>query len=154
MLSLIQRLLFAVAFRGACGFSTMEPQRCETISVSFCHSALPYTLTGFPNLHGDASQASAQGTIGEHADLQNHVNCSKDALFFFCSFFLPMCMPSEMGQSGTVNPCRTLCQRVRKDCSAEIEWPVFINCEKLPEFSDDICIQPDSFINTPENTRK
>lgn len=135
-------LLLAASFQVVGGSS-----KCEEISNILCLSVLPYNLTRFPNIAGDASQASALGSIQELGqDLLKHANCSKDALFLLCSFYLPMCMPNEEG-NGLVKPCRSLCERVRFDCVPKIKkWPREAKCEEMPEFSEGICIQPDSFI--------
>lgn len=123
--------------------------KCEEISNMLCLSVLPYNLTRFPNMAGDVSQASALGSIQELGqDVLTHANCSKDALFLLCSFYLPMCMPNE-ASNGLLKPCRSLCERVRFDCVPKIKkWPREAKCEEMPEFSESICIQPDSFISS------
>ncbi|XP_068722590.1 secreted frizzled-related protein 3-like [Montipora capricornis] len=151
----IQGFILTAVFQAACyaAFPTSEPPRCEIISGSFCSRTLPYNLTRFPNLQGDGSQASALGSIAKLGHLAEHANCSKDALFLLCSLFLPMCMPGEEEQ-GIMKPCRSLCRTVRNNCSAQImNWPRIADCDKMPVYTEDICIRPESFIATSAHTR-
>lgn len=150
----IQSFILTALFQATChaAFPTSEPPRCEIISSSFCGRALPYNLTRFPNLADDRSQAGALGSLAKFSHLAEHANCSKDALFLLCSLHLPMCMPGEVEQ-GIIKPCRSLCTRVRNDCSAQMKWPRIAECDRLPVYTGGMCIQPESFIDTSAHTR-
>lgn len=137
--------LFAISFHVSDGFRFYLPQKCEKISVPLCRRVLPYNLTRFPNLLGDRSQALANRSIQQYSPLVQQANCSKHAVFFLCSFYLPICLPGI--EEDVIKPCRSLCEQIRTDCAAVIQyWPSFVKCEELPEFADGVCIQPESFI--------
>lgn len=158
----IVRVLFLViiAFRSTDGFFHAS-ERCEEISIPLCGSVLPYNLTRFPNLLGDRSQVFANISMLRYGSLIEHSNCSKNAVFFFCSFFLPICVPGihdhDDSEENIFKPCRSLCEQVRSDCYEKMgpdEWPSFAKCEELPQFSASVCISPESFISAPKPTSK
>ncbi|KAJ7383575.1 negative regulation of sodium-dependent phosphate transport [Desmophyllum pertusum] len=144
--------LLAITFHATDGFRFNPPQKCEKINVPLCHRVLPYNLTRFPNLRGHRSQSFANNSIQSYGPLIQRANCSKDAVFFLCSFHLPICLPGI--EEDVIKPCRSLCERIKKDCAAVLEyWPSFVKCDELPEFSDGVCIQPESFIPVSQPTR-
>lgn len=137
--------LIAISFHASDGFRFNLPEKCEKISVPFCRRVLPYNLTRFPNLLGHQNQVVANRTIQHYGPLVQLANCSKHAVFFLCSYLLPICLPGI--EEDVIKPCRALCKQIRSDCSAVKEhWPSFAKCEELPQFADGVCIQPESFV--------
>uniref|UniRef100_A0A182MME7 FZ domain-containing protein n=1 Tax=Anopheles culicifacies TaxID=139723 RepID=A0A182MME7_9DIPT len=61
-------------------------------------------------------------------------DCSKQALFLFCSSLFPLCSPTA---PRPVHPCRSLCEQVRKDCFSDPAhsklWPAYLDCRALPQ---------------------
>lgn len=152
----MQVLLLAIAFLATNGFQFHLPHHsCEKISIPLCHRVLPYNLTRFPNLLGDRSQVLANRSIQRYGPLVKHSNCSKHAVFLLCSFYLPICIPGiDDTEENVFKPCRSLCEQVRTDCAALMDyWPSFVKCEELPEYSDAVCIQPESFISVSKPSR-
>lgn len=149
-------LLLVIAFHTTDGFRLSLPQNCERISIPLCRRVLPYNLTRFPNLLGDRSQILANRSIQRFSPLVQHANCSRNAVFFLCSFYLPICIPGiDETEGNIIKPCRSLCQQVRTDCAAVLKyWPSFVKCEELPEYSDSVCIKPESFIPAQKPTSK
>lgn len=138
-------LLALIPFYESDGLRFNLPEKCEKISVPLCRRVLPYNLTRFPNLLGDPNQLLVNRSIQHYGPLVQQANCSKHAVFFLCSFYLPICLPGI--EEDVIKPCRSLCKQIRSDCAAVIEyWPSFVRCEELPEFADGVCIKPDSFI--------
>lgn len=146
--------MLAVAFHATEGFRFNLSQKCEKITYPMCRRVLPYNLTSFPNLLGDQNQALANRAIQRYSPLVKQANCSKHAVFFLCSFYLPICFPL-IENENVIRPCRSLCEQIRTDCAAEIRyWPSFVKCEELPQFKDGVCIHPESFIADPKPTSK
>lgn len=149
-------LVLALSFHTADGSFRFDlPQKCEKISIPHCRRVLPYNLTRFPNAVGDQNQALANRSIELYRSLVQRANCSKHAMFFMCSFYLPICLPGI--EEKVIKPCRSLCEQVRADCAERIavdEWQKVVKCEELPEFSDNMCIQPDSFIAVSKPSSK
>lgn len=147
--------LFVMLALSADGFRFQLP-KCEKISIPLCSRVLPYNLTRFPNAAGDQSQALANRSIELYRSLVQRVNCSKHAVFFMCLFYLPPCFPGKENIE-VIKPCRSLCEQIKSDCAEVIpvtEWENVVKCEELPEFSDNMCIQPDSFVQvSPKPTK-
>ena len=147
--------MLALSFHTADGFRFQLP-KCEKISIPLCRRVLPYNLTRFPNAAGDHSQALANRSIELYRSLVQHADCSKHAVFFMCSFYLPICFPGRENIE-VIKPCRSLCKQIRTDCADVIPvgaWQNVVRCEELPEFSDNVCIQPDSFVPVSKPTSK
>lgn len=147
--------MFALSFHTADGFRFPLP-KCEKISIPLCRRVLPYNLTRFPNAAGDQSQALANRSIELYRSLLQHANCSKHAVFFMCSFYLPICFPGKQKNIEVIKPCRSLCKQIRTDCAEVIPvgaWQKVVRCEELPDFSDNVCIQPDSFVPVSKPTK-
>lgn len=149
-------LMLGLPFHTADGFRFHRPRKCEKISIPLCRRVLPYNLTRFPNAVGDQSQALANRSIELYRSLLQRANCSQHAVFFMCSFYLPICLPG-IEEEKVIKPCRSLCKQIRTDCADVIPveaWQKVVKCEELPEFSDSICIQPDSFVAASEPSSK
>ncbi|XP_020619766.1 secreted frizzled-related protein 4-like [Orbicella faveolata] len=149
-------VMLAISFHTADGFRFDLPQKCEKISIPLCRRVLPYNLTRFPNAVGDQSQALANRSIELYRSLVQRANCSKHAVFFMCSFYLPICLPG-IEEEKVIKPCRSLCKQIRTDCAEVIPveaWEKVVKCEELPEFSDNVCVQPDSFVTVSKPTNR
>ena len=153
--------LVIIAFQATDGF--FHPyDRCEKIYIPLCVRVLPYNLTRFPNLLGDRSQVFVNRSMLHYGSLVEHANCSKNAVFLFCSFFLPMCMPGiddhdDSEENRIIKPCRSLCEQVRADCRNTIgadQWPPWAKCEELPQYSENVCISPESFVPASNSSSK
>lgn len=146
--------LLAVGLFAADGFRFSFQPKCGKITNPLCSRVLPYNLTRFPNIFGHQSEFIANRAIQLFSPLVKQANCSKHAEFFLCSFYLPICLPG-IEEENVIRPCRSLCERIKADCSAVIQyWPSFVKCEELPQFKDSVCIQPESFIAEPKLTSK
>lgn len=145
--------LLAVGLFAADGFRFSFQPKCGKITNPLCSRVLPYNLTRFPNIFGHQSEFIANRAIQLFSPLVKQANCSKHAEFFLCSFYLPICLPG-IEEENVIRPCRSLCERIKADCSAVIQyWPSFVKCEELPQFKDSVCIQPESFIAEPKPTK-
>lgn len=142
--------MLAVGLFIAEGFRFGLQEKCAKITNPFCSRVLPYNLTRFPNILGHQSEFIANRALQLFSPLVKQANCSKHAEFFLCSFYLPICLPG-MEEENVIRPCRSLCERIKADCSAVTKyWPSFVKCEELPQFKDGVCIQPESFITEPK----
>ncbi|XP_055389896.1 frizzled-3 isoform X2 [Condylostylus longicornis] len=80
--------------------------------------------------------------------------CSKHIRFLICSSIFPLCSPDV---PRPVTACRSLCEKVKKDCATEPLlnhlWPDFLNCEILPQpEKQELCMQiPDEEIKIDKN---
>ena len=158
MMLSVRVLLLAIAFHAADGFRFNLPvQTCEKISIPLCSRVLPYNMTRFPNSLGDRSQVRANRSIQQYGPLLHQANFSKDAVFFLCTFYLPICVQGNGRDESIIKPCRSLCEQVRYDCKRAglmNFWPKFAKCEELPEYSSGVCIEPESFETVERPTSK
>ena len=71
-------------------------------------------------------------------------------------YYLPICIPEvDENEDHIIKPCRSLCEQVQSDYSDQKHhWPKFLRCEELPDFSDGMCIHPDSFISVSKPSGK
>ncbi|XP_062538998.1 frizzled-3 isoform X2 [Armigeres subalbatus] len=82
--------------------------------------------------------------------------CSKQALFLFCSSLFPLCSANA---PRPVQPCRSLCEQVRKDCFSDAIfsklWPSYLDCRTLPQPENHgLCMQvPPEASGSVENNR-
>lgn len=124
----------------------LDSQKCEEITIPLCRRVLPYNLTRFPNLVGDRNQVFANRSVQQYSQRMHELNCSRHAVFFLCSFYAPICLPGIDESEEDIKPCRSFCEQVRRDCAGSLGyWPRFAKCEELPNFSDGVCVQPESF---------
>uniref|UniRef100_A0A672FWN2 FZ domain-containing protein n=1 Tax=Salarias fasciatus TaxID=181472 RepID=A0A672FWN2_SALFA len=83
---------------------------------------LSYNQTIVPNLLGHTSQREAVSKMSFFNSLVQAV-CSADIRRFLCRVYAPQCV------SGTVQwPCRSFCERARRDCETHmssfgVSWP-------------------------------
>ncbi|XP_068721210.1 secreted frizzled-related protein 3-like [Montipora capricornis] len=123
---------------------------CEPIKIPLCQRHLPYNMTMFPNALEQFSQKHARQKIEFFRGIVS-LNCSKEAGFFLCSYHLPICAPSF--KTRPIRPCRSVCEKVMADCMPtirkfEANWPEDVKCNELPSYNSDVCVTPESFINT------
>jgi len=82
---------------------------------------------------------SPSGAAAGRRDAAGLPTCSPAVGLLVCSLVSPVCL--EM----PVWPCRSLCERVRRDCSANgvgrggLRWPLTVDCSWLPN-DDQLCI--------------
>ena len=87
-----------------------------------------------------------QSSLRQYSPRMHELNCSRHAVFFLCSFYAPICLPGIDESEENIKPCRSFCEQVRRDCAGSLGyWPRFAKCEELPNFSDGVCVQPESF---------
>lgn len=134
----------------------LDSQKCEEITIPLCRRVLPYNLTRFPNLVGDRNQVFANRSVQQYNLRMRELNCSRHAVFFLCSFYAPICLPGMVESEENIKPCRSFCEKVRRDCAGSLlgYWPSFAKCEELPNFSDGVCVQPESFEAAKRPTSK
>ncbi|XP_022101320.1 uncharacterized protein LOC110984959 isoform X2 [Acanthaster planci] len=114
---------------------------------SFNHTlCAPFLRTGFvqsPDVLGHTSQYQAEVSSYHFLPLLS-TKCSPDLLELVCALYAPECTNDvywydRMWDSNL--PSQQLCRRVKSACTEAatrigFEWPVEINCDKLP-FDDD-----------------
>jgi hypothetical protein len=134
--------------------------KCEKIAVPMCRTnSSKYDQTRLPNFIGFTNQSQVK-IFTRQTEMQELVKtkCSKDLVFFLCSVLLPICISDWEGANGEiirpmVPPCRSLCESVYTDCIQSIKmlnvsWPEMLNCSRLPDHDEGICIAPNAFVTT------
>ena len=86
--------------------------------------------------------------LQQYIKLIDDIRCSKDALFFLCTIYSPVCFEAY---TPRVLPCRSVCERVKKGCLpfvkiAGFSWPSELHCNGLPEYSTGVCIRPSAIV--------
>ena len=86
-------------------------------------------MTMVPNLFNHSTQEQAASEI--HPSFYFGLRCeSREMTLFVCALYFPPCeMPYQ--------PCRELCERVKRRCLPNIElygypWPEEIDCDEFP----------------------
>lgn len=129
---------------------TTASSSCEPIKIPLCQRHLPYNMTMFPNALEQLSQRHAQLKIDLFSAIVA-INCSSEAGFFLCSYYLPICAPTFKTQP--IRPCRSVCTKVMTECMPTIrrykaKWPEDVNCNELPSYNNNVCVSPQSFIKS------
>ena len=129
---------------------TTASPTCEPIKIPLCKRHLPYNMTMFPNALEQLSQKHARQKIDLFRAIVA-INCSREAGFFLCSYHLPICAPAF--KKRPIRPCRSVCEKVMADCMPTIrkykaKWPEDVACEDLPSYNSDVCVTPESFVNS------
>ena len=129
---------------------TTANSSCEPIKIPLCQRHLPYNMTMFPNALEQLSQRHAQLKIDLFRAIVA-INCSSEAGFFLCSYYLPICAPTFKTQP--IRPCRSVCNKVMTECMPTIrrykaKWPEDVNCNELPSYNNNVCVSPQSFIKS------
>ncbi|XP_055523867.1 frizzled-3 [Wyeomyia smithii] len=131
----------------------VEELKCELITVAACQNLVynmtvasaPLTVTVASNGSGNSSSGEAGDSTGIRSQMDAELlitslrpvidsGCSKQALFLFCSSLFPLCSANA---PRPVQPCRSLCEQVRKDCFSDAVfsklWPAYLDCRTLPQ---------------------
>ncbi|XP_071401879.1 uncharacterized protein [Centroberyx affinis] len=119
-------------------------QLCKPVTADFCRG-VGYDTT----LHPTGVQGYSLQQIGQIVG----TGCSPDVTVFMCRVVVPECGPEDDSQA---KPCRTLCERVKRDCEPVLKerwlaWPENLRCEDLPEYN---CVkgQDSSVTSAPPGT--
>ncbi|XP_062511551.1 frizzled-9-like [Corticium candelabrum] len=114
----------------------LDGGQCQRIdSVTLCNGR-EYNDTLLPNKFGHNTQREASLEINQYVPLIQH-GCSPELRFFLCATYLPACLPNPVTNSHvTVQPCREMCLRVRRDCEDTVvewgfTWPAALDCTGL-----------------------
>ncbi|CAJ1063098.1 uncharacterized protein LOC121513235 isoform X1 [Xyrichtys novacula] len=104
---------------------------CKPVTSSFCQG-LGYTTSAYPT--GVSGYNLQQ--IGQMVE----TSCSQHVATLLCRVAVPEC---DSDNDNSKKPCRSLCDRVKRDCEAafrtkRLTWPSKLRCESLPESN---CIQ-------------
>ncbi|XP_035764012.1 uncharacterized protein LOC102778311 [Neolamprologus brichardi] len=104
---------------------------CEPITIPMCQG-LSYNQTLIPNLLGHTSQREAFTKMSFFNSMVQTV-CSVDIRVFLCRVYAPQC---EAGRAQW--PCRSFCEKARRDCEGlmsnfGISWPEELQCSSFPE---------------------
>lgn len=146
-LNLLGLTLTVLAIGAVCA---VDELKCELITVSACQN-LVYNMTvaSAPMAMTNGSGNSTSGEHSESTGIRSQLDaellitslrpvidsgCSKQALFLFCSSLFPLCSANA---PRPVQPCRSLCEQVRKDCFSDAVfsklWPAYLDCRTLPQ---------------------
>ena len=129
--------------------------RCEPIKdVNICLN-MPWQNATFPNFREHETQADANAEIEDFRQVINQC-CSQAIVHFLCAYYTPICvqLPGSLTTS-TLQPCRSLCQKVRDGCEgvyqeSSLNWPPHLECGNFPDKSEDICADiPDNVLVIP-----
>ena len=116
-------------------------KKCEKIKIPLCQN-ISYSLTYMPNMFYHVSQEEAALKIHKFWPLVE-IKCSPVLRFFLCSVYAPICRPNFKDQ---MLPCRSVCERARKDCAPVMRKYGFLfsekmRCEKFPkDVGDGMCL--------------
>lgn len=122
--------------------------KCQALSIPFCKN-VPYNMTTFPNFFLHKTQEEAVLEVYQFWSLVDR-KCSRDVEIFLCSLYAPICTILDTPPL----PCRELCLRVQRGCSAvlrtlfNVEWPYSrLACERFPRRGGkEVCV------NRPQET--
>ena len=124
--------------------------RCEPIKdVNICLN-MPWQNATFPNFREHETQADANAEISDFRQVIDTCTCCSQAIVhFLCAYYTPICI--QLGPDGsttTLQPCKSLCQKVRDGCEvvyqqSSLNWPPHLECENFPDNSDGMSICAD-----------
>uniref|UniRef100_A0A8C5DVL3 FZ domain-containing protein n=1 Tax=Gouania willdenowi TaxID=441366 RepID=A0A8C5DVL3_GOUWI len=120
--------------------SVPEHGVCQPVSIPLC-TDIAYSQIIMPNLLGHMNQEDARLEMQQFDPLVK-AQCSADLKFFLCSIYAPVCTVLEQA----IPPCRSLCERARQGCEAQMnktgfQWPEQLHCEAFPVHdADKICV--------------
>lgn len=127
------------------------PSDCKPFNYSICRDILPYNFTRLPNYLKHKTTTAVVEALNNH-EYQTLIttNCSSDLVFFLCVLHFPICV---QGIRGPVLPCRSLCNKVRRECLPTIKsfnesWPKNIDCDNFPIYEKGVCIKKISLHNS------
>lgn len=143
------------------------PKPCQSITLPQCKS-MPYNLTRFPNDFKHRGPEEVKQSFQDHKyDILLKTKCSDQLMFYLCAKLFPICIDSIMTNpspnpttpshfSKPIQPCRSVCRKVKRDCLPTIRalnetWPEndpIHDCDLLPQYDKDVCISPKAFVTT------
>lgn len=99
---------------------------CKPVTTSFCQG-LGYMSTLHPS--------GVQGFDLQQITKIVETACSPRIAMLMCRVVVPECSPED---ENRVKPCRSLCEKVKKECESPLRakrlyWPTKLRCETLPE---------------------
>ena len=125
--------------------STLPPPgTCQPITrVTMCRY-VNWTNASFPNLRQQTTQEEAESEIVVFIPVVRSL-CSNAIVHLLCSVYTPFCMTNPQGDPVTLEPCRELCEYVRRDCEPlflmnDFEWPPQFECSQFPSNQSAICL--------------
>ena len=155
-------LLFGTSYGQTRPVGTLPPDtqfRCEPIKdVDICLN-MPWQNATFPNFREHDTQADANAEIEDFRQVINTC-CSRAIVHFLCAYYTPICIQAPGSLTATtLQPCRSLCQKVRDGCEgvyqqSSLNWPPHLACENFPDNSNgtSICTNlPDNVLVIPPN---
>lgn len=115
-------------------------KRCGPLRSRFC-TYMGYNQTRLSSRAGYRGQLQAEKQMSRFLPFIR-ANCSRVLRDFVCITYLPPCSSQH---SSTVQPCRELCLRSKRECAPlmkafEFEWPEYLDCEKFPNSEDGNCV--------------
>ena len=118
--------------------------KCENIKIDECKT-LGYNATTPLDMYSDVARNLEYGK--NYIKFVSRYACSKNALFFLCSVYSPICFENS---PEPILPCRSLCEQVKRNCSryiklAYLHWPKELKCDSLPEYHNGFCVTPNAF---------
>ncbi len=127
-------------------FNFYRSTQCQPLRIPACRK-LGYNQTRIPS---DLYPSMPFQAVKKYIELLDSIKCSKDALFFLCNMYSPVCFA---GYVPRVLPCRSVCKNVRKGCLpyinvAGFKWPSELDCRRLPDYNTGVCIQPSAIVRS------
>lgn len=123
-----------------------KKSNCKPIPVNLqlCHD-IEYTDMRLPNLLGHETMNEVLQQASSWIPLVQK-QCHPDTRKFLCSLFSPVCLDDV---DEPIQPCRSLCERVRDGCAPVMSafgfpWPDMLDCDRFPA-DNDLCIPPANF---------
>nr|XP_033796901.1 secreted frizzled-related protein 2 [Geotrypetes seraphini] len=128
---------------------------CQPIpdTLLLCHG-IEYPNMRLPNLLGHESMKEVLQQASSWIPLLQK-RCHRDTKKFLCSLFAPVCIDDL---DETIQPCRSLCERVKDSCAPVMSafgfpWPDMLECSRFPQ-DNDLCIPPASGDHVMPGTRE
>ena len=136
---------------------------CQLITIPECRS-MPYNMSLYPNAFNHQRKEGVKEYLQSY-DALLKTKCSDQLMFFLCAKLFPICIlenpssnptnPSHFKKQTIVWPCKSVCLKVKNDCTPAIRslnatWPrdPEYDCDLHPEYDKDVCISPIAFVNT------
>lgn len=106
---------------------------CQPLPITSHCLDIGHGNISFPNHRGHLEWEEAEDEMIQFAYLV-YTNCSPKIGTFLCLYYLPQCIDTP---PYIMQPCQELCNEVKNECtdklqSLNIEWPLHIDCSKLP----------------------
>lgn len=132
-----------------------KKNNCKPIPANLllCHD-IEYSDMRLPNLLGHETMNEVLQQASSWIPLVQK-QCHPDTRKFLCSLFAPVCLDDL---DEPIQPCRSLCERVRDGCAPVMSafgfpWPKMLDCDRFP-LDNDLCIPPASIENSVPVTKQ